>query len=233
MKIIWENTTETISATDSESGFPASNMLNEHSKKRWKSGVSSTTVTATLQGGSNALAMYNLTADSAKVTVDGTEYNFTLLQDDGWGEYRLNSFFLDYGEVVGTHDATIELSISGDDVACGIFFSGVSYDWVNPRWGASTGAKSHSIVYDLDNGFEYIFQRNLSKTPSLSMQPESKEEYFNFMRWAEAIYPDPFLLYIENFSEELTYYARMESLPKGLLSSFNNYKIDFSLKEFL
>ncbi len=233
MKTIFENLTESVSADVSESGFPASNMLNEHSRKRWRAGASSATITASLQGGSSGIALYNVYADSVVITVDGTAYNFTLLQDDGWGEYRLDSVFLDYGAVAGTHTAEIDLSMSGDDVACGILFSGIVYDWTNPSFGADTGAQSHSIVYDLDNGFEYIFQRNSSKTPSLSMKVSDKLEYFNFMRWAKAIYPNPFILRVENFSDELTYYGRMDGLPKGTLSSFNNYQISFSLKEFL
>lgn len=233
MKTIFENLTESVSVDASEFGFPGSNMLNNHSKKRWRAGASSAKITASLQGGSSAIALYNVYADSASIVIDGNTYNFTLLQDDGWGEYRLENIFLDYGIIAGTHTAEINLSMSGDDVACGILFSGIAYEWSNPQWGTSTGAQSHSIIYDLDNGFEYIFQRNASKKPTFEMWVAGKIEYFNFMRWAETIYPNPFILRIENFSDELTYYGRMEELPKGTLSSFNNYQISFSIKEFL
>jgi len=233
MKIIFENRTESVSAGTSESGFPAGNMLNEHSKKRWKAGESSATIIADLQGGSNAIALYNVYADSVDITVGDITYSFTLLQDDGWGKYRLDSIFLDYGVISGTHTVVIELSMPVNNVACGILFSGIAYNWTNPKFGVETSSESHSVVYDLDNGFEYVYQRNASETPSFSMRLADKAEYFNFMRWAKAIYPNPFILRVEDFSDELTYYGRMKDLPKGTLSSFNNYQISFNMKEYL
>lgn len=234
MKTIFQNLTESVSADASEPGFPVGNLLNEHSKKRWKSGASNGVVTAKLQGGSNAIALYNIYADSINITISGTTYNFGLLKNDGWGEYRLNSVFLYYGSISSTHTAIIELNISSSyNVACGILFSGVAYNWTNPKFGVETSNQNHSVVYDLDNGFEYVYQRNVSETPSFSMQIADKAEYFNFMRWAKEIYPNPFILRVENFSDELTYYGRLDSLPKGTLSRFNNYQISFSLKEFL
>jgi len=233
MIVIWQNLTETISADNAEANFPASNMLERHSKKRWRSGVYSATITASVGSGASALALHNLMADTADVTVDGVTHNYNLLRDDGWGQYRLGHLFLDYGAVTGTHTVTVDLAASADTVKCGLFFAGVGTKWTNPEFGAGIGAQRHSIVYDLDNGFEYIFKRNHSEAPSLTMMCRTKEEVLNFKRMAQALDPNPAIFKIENFADQLLYYARFDQMPSPKLSSFAQYPVSFTLKEFL
>lgn len=233
MKIVFANKTEDVSADSSLSGFPASNMLEKHSKKRWRAGSDSALISAALGDGSNALALCNVFADHAQVTVGGETHNIQLLRDDGWGSYRLSAFYVSYGPVSGAHEASIALSITGDQVSCGVLYSGTAMQFSSPSWGAGAGFKSHSIVYDLDNGFEYVFQRNNSDIPNFVLKMRSKDEFFNFKRLAKDSYPNPILVKIDDFDERMVYYARMQSEPKTVLSKPQNYQVSFQLKEFL
>jgi len=233
MMIIWQNLTESISADQTEANFPASNMLERHSRKRWRSGAYSATITASVSSGSSALTLYNLLADTADVTVGGETHSFNLLRDDGWGQYRLGHLFLEYGAVSGTHTVTIDLAASADTVKCGLFFAGVGTQWTNPDFGAGLGATRHSIVYDLDNGFEYIFKRNHSEAPSFTMMCRTKEEMFNFKRLAQLIDPNPAVFQVENFADQMVYYARFDQIPSPKASSLGKYPITFALKEYL
>lgn len=234
MKIVFDNLTETVTADANESGFPAGFMLNEHSLKKWKAGATTATITASLSTGSNALAMHNVVADLVIVTVGSDDpVTYTMLSDDGWGEYRETSLYHAYTAKTGTHTAIIELTSATLEVDAGILFSGIETEWTMPKWGVDISGKSHSIVYDLDNGFEYTFRRNKSNTPKFTIASNDQLEVFNFKRLAEAHYPSPLILYIDTLVKPVTYYGRMDSFPKIQLTTYNNYVISFGLKEFL
>lgn len=243
MRIIYDNIIESVSADNEKSEFPATNLLDSHAKKRWKAGTTSATVSASLGGGSNALALYNIQADSIDVTITGSggstllDTTIDVLRDDGWGQYRIDAAFLTYDEDVGTHSATLDFSASSVDVAMGILFGGKGYQFQNPNWGLGNNAESHSIIFDLDNGYEYIFQRNTSDMPSFSCQFKDRAEYFNFLRLAKATHPNPIIVAVENMDSDeqhnFVWYGRMRDIPKGTLTSHNNYKASFELKEFL
>lgn len=232
MKIIWQNLVESVTADSESSGFPAANLLNDHSKKRWKATSSSASADAEIQGGSNAIGLYNIRADTVTIDIDGDSREFDLVRDDGFGEYRLQGIFWDYGKIDTSHTASISFSGS-DDIACGIVFAGVAHSWTNPTWGMSTGMEGHSIIYDLDNGYEYIFQRNISLTPELQLNIKDRTEYFAFMHHAADVFPNPIMVQVEDFDDNLVYYARFNEIPKGQISKLGQYKISFSLKEFL
>jgi len=236
MKIMFDNIIEGASATNEDSDFPVQNILGVHSKKRFKATAHSSTITLTMGGGSNALALYNIQADSIALTGDVSD-SLNLVHDDGYGAYNATSALFEYSEIVTTHTINVELSATSNDVACGIAFGGKALEFTNPQWGLGNGSKSHSIIYDLDNGFEYIFQRNLSEMPSFSFQLFSRVEYWNLLRLLKNSYPNPIVCKADkmdtNEEHNLIWYGRLESEPKGTLTSFNLYKVSFGLKEFL
>lgn len=233
MKIIFYNIIEAVSATNEDASFLAENILEAHSKKRFKSTTHSSTITLTMGGGSNALALYNIQADDITLSGDVSD-SVNLVHNDGYGEYQATSAFFEYNEIAATHTINVELSAESNDVALGIAFGGKAYNFTNPRWGMTNNSTSHSIIYDLDNGFEYIFQRNLSETPALDFALSTETEYWNLLRLLKNSYPNPILVKIDEMeSHNLIWYARLEDTPKGSLSTFGHYTINFNIKEFL
>lgn len=236
MRIIFDNIIEGVLATDADNNFPASNVLEVHSKKRFKSTAYTTTITLTMGAGSNALALYNIQADSVNLSGD-VSGSVDLVCDDGYGEYNATTAFFSYNKIDITHTIYVELTGTSAVAALGIAYGGRAYDFTNPQWGLSNNSKGHSIIYDLDNGFEYIFQRNISETPSFSFKLGNRTEYWNLLRLLKATYPTPIVCKAdkmeENEEHNLIWYGRLESEPKGTLSSFGTYKISFGLKEFL
>jgi len=237
MKILFKNIIETVSATNENDNFPVENIRDIHSKKRFKSTSISSTITLTMGGGSNALALYNVQADSI-VLSGAVSKTIDLTRDDGYGEYTAPSVFIEYPEESTVHTIYATLSTTTSDiVTCGIAYGGKAYTFKNPDWGLGNKSISHSIIYDLDNGFEYIFQRNLSETPSFSFRTSDRAEYWNLLRLLKTTYPHPIVLKIDELEESeqhnAIWYARLTSEPSGTLSSFNDYSISFELKEFL
>jgi hypothetical protein len=233
---MFDNIIETASATNEDANFPAQNVLEIHSKKRFKATTHSSTVTLTMGGGSNALALYNIQADSITLTGDIND-SLSLVHNDGYGEYKAMAAFFAYSEIATTHTINVELTAASNDIALGIAFGGKAFGFTNPQWGLGNGSKSHSIIYDLDNGFEYIFKRNLSEMPTFSFQISSRTEYWNLLRLLKARYPNPIICKADDMetAEEhnLIWYGRLDSEPKGTLSTFGSYNVSFGLKEFL
>lgn len=244
MKIITANIIEAVSADVEDPNFSVQNVLKPHSKQRYKAGAYSATITASLGGGSNALTLYNIQADSLHVVITASDGSTVLLDetvdlvhDDGWGAYTAQAAFFSYAEDSSTHTATITLSAASNEVALGILFGGKALSFTDPCWGLGDNAKSHSIIYDLDNGYDYIFQRNISSVPNFKLQVFTEDEYFNFLRLANAAYPKPLAVKLDNvipdFQHRSIWYARMAEVPKGTRTKWGNYYIEFALKEFL
>jgi len=236
MKILCDNIIEETSATNEDSNFPIQNILESHSRKRFKSTSHSSVITLTMGGGSNALCLYNVQADSISLSGSVVE-SINLVRDDGYGAYNATSVFFEYATIATTHTINVTLSATSNVVACGIAFGGKAYDFRNPDWGLGNDSVSHSVIYDLDNGFEYIFKRNMSETPNISFRTPDKAEYWNLLRLLKTTYPNPIVVKIDSLEENEQHngiwYARLNAEPKATMSSFNDYSISFGLKEFL
>lgn len=239
MKICFSNIIDTVTATAEDSGFPAENLLEAHSKKRFKAGATSTTLSLTMGAGSNCLALYNVTADSVTATIAGAVLDETkdLTRDDGYGEYNATCCFFEYTAQAAAHTCEVDISHGSEDVACGVAFGGVAYDFTNPQWGLGQNPKSYSIIYDLDNGFDYTFQRNLAEHPNLRWMITDRDEYWNLMRLLKTNFPNPAIFKADNMGADetnnLIWYARLLNEPKGALTSYGKYNITCQLKEYL
>jgi hypothetical protein len=243
MRIVFANIIEAVAASAEDANFPVQNLLEPHSRKRYRAGAQSATVSATMGGGSNCLALYNIQADSVSVEVTGSDSSLLLSQsidlvrDDGWGEYRAEAVFLEYSLDAAVHSASVALDAATMDVALGILYGGRAHAFTNPEWGMGNNPKSHSILYDLDNGYEYVFQRNMSKAPSFTVKMRDRNQYHNFLRLSQDAYPRPVVMKMDHMlpgeEHNFIWYARMDGPPKGSLSRYGSYTVSFGLKEFL
>ena len=253
MIIIPEDLIEEIEANSENTEFLATNMLDDHSRKVWTSitGVTSATINVkTIGAEANGLLLYYLIGDSVTVTVyDQTNlagsiiYGPTahdLLETDSYysNEVQVPGVWLTYTSPGAAHSAKLEISRTGDEPEIGRVFGGKRWTIsTNPKWGFGRKPSDESIIYDLDNGYEYIYKRNIRKTfsGSLELVGNPATEYFTFMHMMEQIGPTPVaVLMAQDVTPVYRYlmYGRFADVS-GTEATYNTSTINFTLKEFL
>ena len=253
MVIIPEDLIEEIESNSEDSEFLVTNMIDDHSRKVWAAASGATTAIInikTIGAAANGLMLYYLIGDSVTITV----YNQTnlagsiiagptttdLLETDSYysNEVQIPAVWTTYTSPGVAHSAKVEISRTGDEPEIGRSFAGKR--WVlskNPKWGLSRNPEDHSVIYDLDNGYEYIYKRNIRKirAGSLELVGNPPTEYYTFLHMMEQIGPTPVaVLMAQDVTPEYQYlmYGRFDGV-KGTEASYNISTINFTLKEFL
>jgi hypothetical protein len=136
------------------------------------------------------------------------------------------------------HSAKIEISRTGDEPEIGRVYAGKRWELsTNPQWGLGRDPTDHSVVYDLDNGYEYIYQRNIQRSLSCSLDlvGNPATEYHTFFHMMERIGPNPVaVLVAKNVTPVYRYimYARFLNVS-GTEATYNLSSINFTLREYL
>lgn len=253
MIILPSDLIEEIESNSEDTEFPAINMLDDHSRKVWAAANAATSAIInikTIGAAANALMLYYLIGDSVTVTV----YNQTnlagsviygptahdLLETDSYytNDVQVPGVWLTYTSPGVAHSAKIEISRTGDEPEIGRAFAGKQ--WVlskNPQWGLGRSPEDFSIVYDLDNGYEYVYKRNIRRIMGgvLELVGNPATEYHTFMHMIRRIGPNPVaVLMAQNVTPVYQYlmYGRFADVS-GTEASYNISTINFTLKEFL
>ncbi len=253
MIIIPSDLIEEIEADSEDSEFPATNMADNHCRKSWVTadGVTSATVNLkTIGAAANALCIYYLLGDSATITVydDVNLAGSVIYGPTAHDLLETNSYFANEVQVPGVwveytgpgapHSAKIEITRTGDRPEIGRAFAGKKWALTkNPTWGLGRNPEDHSIIYDLDNGFEYIYKRNIRRIyeGNLELTGNPPTEFLTFMNMVELLGPTPVpVLMAQNVTPVYPYvfYGRISNV-KGTEAKYNLSTVSFTLKEFL
>lgn len=253
MIILPSDLIEEIEASSEDAEFLAVNMLDDHSRKVWTSANSVTSATInvkTISAAADALMLYYLLGDSVTITVyDQTNlagsiiYGPTahdLLETDSYytDDVQIPGVWITYTSPGVAHSAKLEITRTGDEPEIGRVFAGKRWTLsTNPKWGMGRNPEDFSVVYDLDNGYEYIYKRNIRKvrSGSLELVGNPATEYFTFLHMMQRIGPNPVaVLTVQNVTPIYQYllYGRFADI-KGTEASYNISTINFTLKEFL
>ena len=253
MVIIPDDLIEEIESTSENTEFLATNMLDDHSRKTWGAASSATTATInvkTIGATADALMLYYLLGDSVTVTI----YNQTnlggaiiagptvtdLLETDSYysNAVQIPGVWTTYTSPGVPHSAKIEISRTGDEPEIGRAYGGKRWTISkNPQWGLDRSPEDHSVIYDLDNGYEYIYKRNTRRifNGSLELIGNPPTEYFTFLHMMEQLGPNPVsVLMASDVTPEYRYlmYGRFADI-KATEGTYNLSTINFTLKEFL
>jgi hypothetical protein len=253
MMIIPEDLIEEIESDSEDSEFPATNMLENHSHEVWAaadSAISATINVKTIGAAANGLMLYYLIGDSVTVTI----YNQTnlagsiiagptvtdLLASDSYytNDVQIPGVLTKYTSPGVPHSAKVEISRTGDEPEIGRAFAGKCWEISkNPKWGLGRDNEDHSIVYDLDNGYEYIFQRNVRRAfdGSLELTGHPPTEYFTFLHMMRLIGPNPVAVLMASGALPIyryLMYGRFTGIS-ATEGAYNLSTINFTLKEFL
>ena len=253
MIIIPEDLIEEIESSSEDTEFPAVNMTDDHSRKVWAAANSITSATISINNigsASDALMLYYLIGDSVTITVyDAIDLGGSiiagptvtdLLETDSHytNEVQIPGVWTTYTSPGAAHSAKVEISRTGDEPEIGRAFAGKRWKIsTNPKWGLGRTPEDHSIIYDLDNGYEYIYKRNIRRirSGSLELVGNPPTEYFTFLHMIDQIGPTPVpVLMAQNATPVYQYliYARFANV-KGTEATYNTSTINFTLKEFL
>lgn len=253
MVIIPEDLIEEIEADSEDSEFPAVNIVEEHSRNVWAAADSVTSAIINIKNigaAADALLLYYLIGDSVTVTI----YNATnlggsiiagptvtdLLETDSYysNEVQIPGVWAPYASPGVPHSAKVEISRTGDEPEIGRAYAGKRWTISkNPEWGIGRNPEDHSVVYDLDNGFEYAYKRNWRKIWDgvLQLRGNPPTEYFTFLHMMEQIGSTPVaVLMVQNATPIYRYimYGGFRNIA-GVQGKYNSSRINFTLKEFL
>jgi len=253
MQITPANLINAISADSENTAFPAINMLLPHAKETWAtaSGVYSSTVhLSSIGAAANGLILWNMLGSQAIITVYAQENlagaivsgptTVALLVSDSYytGEVQIPGYWLGYTSPAAAHSIKIEISRSGAEPEIGIAWAGKRWEISSdPSYAVGRGFTDHSIVADLGNGFEYLYDRNTQRRWPLSLELRGNPptEFFTFLEMLERIGPNPVpVLIADNGSPQYRYliYARFVDVSPSQ-AKYNKSTIGFTLKEYL
>jgi len=253
MQIIPENLISEISADSEDTEFPATGLLATHSHEVWAaaSGITSAQIDIDSVGAAaNGLFLYNFLGDTATVTIYDEEdlggsiiYGPTahdLLITDSYytNEVQIPGVWMQYTSPGVAHSAKVVISRTGDEPEIGIAWAGKRWELSrNPTYSLGKDFEDHAIVYDLGNGYEYLYQRNTQKIWPLNLELRGNPptEFFTFIEMMERLGPNPVpVLVADNALPQYRYliYARFVNV-KPTEGKYNKSTIAFTLKEYL
>jgi len=172
MKIIYPDKVNSISATEEDSDYPVSNLYDQHATSVWKAESNSASITAQVQAGSNAVAIFRTNATAVNLRFSSGsniiweaatrwggnsawDYSHTLITDSYTPSFI--SQWIDYTEISGAVDVIIDLvSPGGTILEVGAIKAGHAYSFRDPQYGLSENRKTTSVIKSLSYGYKYI-----------------------------------------------------------------------------
>ena len=239
MKLIYPDNISSVTASEENANYLATNVQDEHPKKVWKGTSRDATLTCVVTGG-GALAVIATNAESISLTLS-TGQTWTLDTgwsiQDGWaldtsGDSTVTQIanltggidgaaWFDFSENrTGSFTATLDLTAAaGEIIQAGIVRCGTLRTFVDPRYGIQEGLEDYSIEKELNNGAFYYRLRDIVSSFDFIITPARDPDFYTFMRTvAKAIGKQPMawrLVTVNNSDEEWITFARFADMPRG------------------
>lgn len=260
MKVITDNAIQELTASSENSHYPITNLLDIYPKRKWQAGfpyVTSATITTTVAGFCNSLALVGIVADNVTVAITNPneaiwEVGTSWETGTGWESIppdmridltlvtmpgRDDSLWVDFDEFSTTAEITITLSkeaTTAEPLAAGVLYIGTKDEFVDPDYGLVKGNKDFSIELELSNGTFYYDKREVVRTISGSIV----EDHFTihkFLAISEVYGKAPLMWHVvDKFSgDEWIMYARFVSLPSAAFDNPSEGTLQFKLQEVL
>jgi len=205
MILIYPERLSSVTA-DSESGsFPATNLEDDKPKKKWQSGGTNVaTLTATVAGDSDQVALINTNAISAVITVKLAGITQETFNIDLTSPHSHTRLWQTYTVQAAVHTIEIQLTAAaGNAVYAGVLKIGKGVVVADPKYGVKESRRDFSIVKELNNGAYYIRQRDSVREFSLSFTDDRATDFYNFTAVMDHYGPRPVaILMAENVDSD-------------------------------
>lgn len=253
MKCIYPDNILSISATEENSNYPVSNLLDEHPKKVWKGTSRDATVEAVVSGGS-ALAIIYTNAVSINLILSSGQ---TINWDSGidwmggvaWDQSGNNDYsetklltgntdgcaWFDFAERNSSFSVIIELTAeAGEIIQAGILRCGICNSFENPSYGLREKLKDYSIVKELNNGAIYVRKKEVVRVFSGRILEDRDSDFYTFLlKVARNVGPQPlaWLVVSNGGSRWIIYGGFSANMPEGHHDQPAHSWINFHLVE--
>jgi hypothetical protein len=247
MKFMVENKITAVTATAEDASWPVENLIDDdHPKNVFKAGAASTTITATVSGGANALCMANITGTEITVTVKNeaetetlwgpTTYSLTgidtlweLLTDSGT---PLTKLIVPYDYQTDTHKVIVT-GTHGTEFVAGIAWCCLAQNHANPDFGLSHGLIDYSIEKELNNGAVYVHDGEVVETLSGTINTTQDREIFDFFtRIYKQVKKNPFFCQVTDINEnDWLFFCKFVNPPSGSHATYSHSPVNFEIRE--
>lgn len=169
MKFIPINSITSVSASAEDATYIANWILETQKiQKVWKSSSSSGTLTFTIDGPSNCVALYNHNADTITVTVkditETTVLEGPFVNDLSAYEYGNKCLWQEFDLTLGDYKVIVEAADGRENpVYCGVAWVGKMMEFSNPDEGLQFTWEDNSIDYELSSRSKYQVLKPLKK----------------------------------------------------------------------
>jgi hypothetical protein len=227
-------------------------VLTDSPKQKWTSnGVDTATLTCSVSGESDAVAVFATNAQSISATItDPNEFDW---QNVDWMNVTWSETFVPITASINAQGATntywadsslsfsgveVELvfaAATGATVEAGIVVIGKKTEFSDPFYGLQQGLRDYSIFEEMSNGSEYYKQRDIVRTFTGGSLVDRDTEFYDFMHGVARTYgraPKAWKVTdVDNF--QWVVYARLDGMPIGSHAYPNHSTTTFNLIEVI
>jgi len=206
MKLLYPDRTLTAVADEEDESYPDDNVLTDRIKQVWKATSKDAQLVITAAANTNAVGIFNTTAETVQVTIRNLADDTTL-----WGpsaNYDLTSSTYVYGlmsdvstdkgrDIIIEYDlqaasclVKIDFAMAAGTVECGVARVGYIREVYGPLYGIQQGLIDKSISLELNSGGLYYKKRDVVRQFSISFRDSLNPNIYQFLRIAQIIGSD-------------------------------------------
>lgn len=260
MKVIYPSLTRQAVAEFELAEYPAVNVLDDHPKRRWQSGVRSATLRITAEAASRAIAVFGTNAETIQVSTqtgldsawgvgsassawaagaqwfDGDIESVPILYE--LSDSGVGTLWAEYGAFDGAHIVNLDMvAPEGETVYAGVVRSGPVIEFPDPSAEPVEGLIDYSIQRELNNGAVYTRVRDIVRTFSFSVLMDRKTEFYTLMKTiiqGHGPRPLSWALLGGTVAEwDFVVYARVQAMPSGTYRMLEYVDVNIELIEVL
>lgn len=253
LRVLAGNAITTVLADTVNANFPASNMLDEHPKRKYKADAGDYQATLVVQVKSiNCLALFGTNAQSCRVTISdpnaiawqqGTAWE----EGTAWANIEITAPVVNLAQQSESFalwvdmepiDAPVAVSLLlvapiGQTIEVGVLRAGVALFFPCPQYGIREGLIDYSIRQEMANGSWYYKRRDIVRQFTGDLLTTRDADFYRFLyQVIRANGSTPLAWRLIGSSDNWVVFARPE-MPQGEHQAANRQVISFQLTEVI
>ncbi len=250
MKVIYDETVNSINATTEDAEYPVENLSDEHPKKPWKATNRTATLTADLGYGC-ALGIVGSNAESVSTSVVlpiATKWETGGAWESG-GAWEVlpeivvpvslvntatGDIWIEWERIATVHQVLVELTAPyGDIIEAGVLKAGDVFETLDPLYGMQQGEIDYSVELEMSNGSLFYRKRDVVRTYSFNLIEERDTTIKEFLRdVSRAKGPAPMMWLLTDLADsQWIVYAKFASRPAVTHDNVMHSGLTVNLKE--
>jgi len=237
LKIIKTNSITGITASSSDASYPASYLLNTVPRKPWKaasSAVTSCTLSVSVTGGTNAIGLVGIVADSVRVQISSPVSKDVTTAISSKFQGRSNLWIdIPTFSGAGTITVTLTKAASSRVMSVGVVAAGAAETFNPPNYGITESPDSYSVIKTTSNGEPYCKKRDAGRVFTWTVKLLRDTLFYDFfydIAYLSETEPKMWLL-VENSTQWWAVYGRLQTVPRGNHQNLNHSLVDCELTQ--